>query len=162
MARIRHLLAPIAVLIVALAALGGSGTLHPGGAHGVPLAATDAVGATVQGQSVNAGDTIPVLTLIASELRMTGVGVTSASTVCGSGAFRNGQCIPSVQATGTLTVGSDATPLAVALDYQGDADWTVTITAGSAGGSYSPPLGAPIDLNQLSGTITMANGVAST
>ena len=162
MARIRHLLAPIAVLIVALAALGGSGTLHPGGAHGVPLAATDAVGATVQGQSVNAGDTIPVLTLIASELRMTDVGVTSASTVCGSGAGRLGQCSPSVQATGTLTVGSDATPLAVALDYQGDADWTVTITAGSAGGSYSPPLGAPIDLNQLSGTITMANGVAST
>jgi len=155
MSRMRNALTGLIVAILGLAWLASA---HVPGAVAVPAAPTTTSGATVQGQAVSAGDTIPVLGLGESGLRMSNVSVSSASTFCLSG---NHRCTASVEATGTLTVGADATPLDVAIDYESDDDWTVTITAGSAGSAYLPPRGAPIDLNQVSGTIAMTSGAVT-
>ena len=155
--RLRPFLAALVAMVAAMACL----PVPAGLAVTSKPVTTTSSGATFFGSTVLAGSTVPSARMIASELQGAGITITSATTTCVQGFNQPRDCTRSVQASGQLLVGTDRTPLAFTIDYEGDDDWTITIAAGAAGASYAPPGGAPVDLNQVSGTISMADGVES-
>lgn len=75
-----------------------------------------------------------------------------------------------IEASATMAVGANATPLAVALQYTDSKNWSISVEEDSAGDSTSEGRslrvptkpgwvpGTTIDLNDVSGTITSTNG----
>lgn len=66
-----------------------------------------------------------------------------------------------VSATATMTAGADPTQMSVSLQYTDANDWTVTVAKGSAGGAYAPLSPISLNINNVSGTVSMSGGSLS-
>lgn len=103
--------------------------------------------------SVNPGAT--------TNIRLTDVRVSTSSNTCSTSLGNRANC-NQVQASATMYIGSDTTPIAVTVDYRSAGDWTVTVSASPTRSGYAPRTGSPVNLSNLTGTLRMSGGTFQT
>lgn len=111
------------------------------------LTASQASAAEMFGQQVTPGATISSVQATGA-IRLTDVTVTSTS----SGG---------VNASAKLYAGASTTPVNVTVSYQNSSNWIINVVRNGAGSGYAPTSPTSLDINDVDGTITRANGIMS-
>ena len=111
------------------------------------LGTSPASAAEMFGQQVTPGATLSSVQATGA-IRLEDVTVTSTS---GGG----------VDASATLYAGASTTPVAVTVNYRDASNWTINVVRNGAGAGYAPTSATSLDINDVDGTITCANGVMS-